>query len=194
MFVEFPHKHLSIMSVRFAKNRKVKVYSKVGSFQREEVWWSARDYRSFRGQCAATVGVMESGEDIQHSQTHCFRGLERFPQEKNRERRKKIRGAILLVLSEQECLKHQGVQDQFKIAQKYEDFCARCRLEGHLRGLYDEESQLWQILEDRRRDKQQQPAPKQTITTTGKRNLCIDEKKTKLEKIGRRMAHRFPFD
>jgi hypothetical protein len=40
--------------------------------------------------------------------------------------------------------------------------------------LYYEELQLWQILEDSQRGKHQQPAPKQTITSTGKRNLCID--------------------
>jgi hypothetical protein len=59
-----------------------------------------------------------------------------------------MRDSILLVLSEQECLKHQGIEDPFAIASKYSSVATESRSKAHLRGLEDEKDLIWLNLEE----------------------------------------------
>jgi hypothetical protein len=137
------------MPVSFAKTRKVKVYEKVRESEKEQVWWTPRDFRKFRSHCMETIRFAKSKTEAQLS-THkyCLRGLEHFPLETYRPRKKMMKDAILLVLAEQECMQHKGVPDAFATARLYGKFAAGSKRRAHEKGLVDEQTQCWQRVEE----------------------------------------------
>jgi hypothetical protein len=157
------------MPVSFAKTRKVKVYEKVKESEKEQVWWTPRDFRKFRTHCIETIRSAKSKTEAQLS-THeyCLRGLEKVPLETSRARKKMMKDAILLVLAEQECMQHKGATDAFATARLYGKFGAESKRRAHKKGLEDEQTQMWQRLEE---------SQQHFKTFSGKRPLCGDSDK-----------------
>ena len=132
------------MGVSFTTQPKVHEYQRVGNDLRSNVWWNAKEYRQFRGYCAAVLAAVE--RDASLAPSYCLRGLEHFRGDNYQERRKRIKESVMVVLNEQASLKKQGIRSCTRrgIAEKYQQVCARQRLEAHLKGLKDEETQLLQ--------------------------------------------------
>jgi hypothetical protein len=82
------------------------------------------------------------------SSNYCLRGLENWSLKRNDSRRRLIKEAVLLVLSEQEFMKHQGMNDPLAFSSIYGEFATESQLKAHLRGLEDEQATIWQSLED----------------------------------------------
>jgi hypothetical protein len=111
--------------------------------EKEKGWWAPGEIKSIRADCLATVKLSSSNTPGQElSKESCLRGLEHWPREKYKARRKVIKDSILLVVSEQECLKYQGIEDPSAIAFKYNSFATESRLKALLRGLEDEKDLL----------------------------------------------------
>jgi hypothetical protein len=159
------------MPVRFATQRTVRVIPRVA--EKEQCWFTAKDYRRLRAQCVATIELVQSGGARSHD--FCYRGLEPWSPETNRQRRREIKKAVLLVLSEQDSCKRQGVEDISIMAHKYELATSQSRLEAHLKALMDQQAQLMQALEDAQIQHQELSQIVQPTRCGVKRSLFIEE-------------------
>jgi hypothetical protein len=137
------------MVVTFSKTRKVRVVPKIKNSDKERVWWNANDFKKIRRQCVETARLgFKSSKSRTLSSNHCLRGLENWSLKRYNARRKLIKDAVLLVLSEQECMKHQGINDPFAFSSIYGEFATESQRKAHLRGLADEQGTVWQSLEN----------------------------------------------
>jgi hypothetical protein len=79
---------------------------------------------------------------------YCLRGLENWGNKECQERRARIQKAVWLVIDGQRALFDEGVVDGFACADIYQQHTADMRIQAHVRGLQDEEEQLWNRIEE----------------------------------------------
>jgi hypothetical protein len=138
------------MAVKFAKTRKVRVFPKMTGDEKDQIWWTQDDFRSFRKRCWKTLKAEKSPDGTPLKEDQCLRGLEDWSKDKHTERRKRMRDAVLGVILEQECLRSEGRTDEVQISIQYAKLAAESRRIAQLKGAIDAEP-LREIVEDSRK-------------------------------------------
>ena len=104
--------------------RKVRVFPKVSEEERDQVWFTQHDFKTFRKECwqllkniSSSVPIPIQTEDAEQEQSLCgcstitttTRGLEDWSKTKYKQRKKRMKDSIFSVLLEQECIKNEGI-------------------------------------------------------------------------------------
>jgi len=107
--------------------------------QKDDLWYSASDYKSFREVCRLTVELLQSEEDNYKPDdvVVCSRGLERFLSPDIYNQRKGTLAMEIQVLQ----LKEGGMPPE-DLATLFQAYTAPCTIEAITRGLEDEEEAI----------------------------------------------------
>lgn len=137
---------------------KVHEIDKVETYERPLIWWSFVDYARIRSANSYIIqSLRNEGEQAEECDLYCKRGLESWGGKESRERRSRIEQAVRLVLNEQKSQAERDSIDRFEFAESYKKHTSHCCLQARVRAMQDEESLLWERIEEevaeRRRDR-----------------------------------------